>query len=142
MKDFLFVIIQFSCLLALFYLYLESFDYYHSILFLFAALPGILALWEMRTSHFSVFPKPQKDATLLDTGVYSKIRHPMYTSVIAGGIILTIYATYSTIALAVLLILFVNQVFKARYEERLLSAQFTNYTAYQKRTKMFVPSII
>jgi protein-S-isoprenylcysteine O-methyltransferase Ste14 len=77
---------------------------------------------------------------LVQTGIYSYIRHPIYT----GDILLILgleLALNSWLVLLVIPLAFV--VFKQTVaEEAVLSQAFPNYSDYSRRTKMFIPYIV
>ena len=85
-------------------------------------------------------PRPRDDAELVDSGVYARIRHPIY-----GGLILaalgwaTLTRSLPAIGIAVLLAIFLDA--KARREERWLLERYEAYVAYRGRTKRFLPGI-
>lgn len=109
-------------------------------LIVFGMIIGIWAVVEMRKSRFRVFPEPHAGAVLLSTGIYSRVRHPMYVAVLffCLGCISDIHQWWPVfIWLGLLVVL----VFKIRLEERLLSEKFKEYTEYSKRTKKLIPFI-
>jgi protein-S-isoprenylcysteine O-methyltransferase Ste14 len=91
--------------------------------------------------NFRVFAAPRRSGSLVTTGVYSKVRHPMYTAVIMtiGGYAL---AFGSMISLPMWIACTVFYIIKAIKEEPLLVAHYPDYEAYRKRTWMFIPYII
>jgi protein-S-isoprenylcysteine O-methyltransferase Ste14/rhodanese-related sulfurtransferase len=88
--------------------------------------------------NFRVFAAPRRSGTLVTTGVYAKVRHPMYTSVImaVGGYALLFG---SWLSLPLWLGVTVCYVIKAVKEERLLENKFPEYAEYRKRTWRLVP---
>lgn len=88
--------------------------------------------------NLSPFPKPKDDASLVQGGVFSVVRHPIYT----GLSLLTLgwsMAWGSLAALLTALILLVFLDVKARREERWLDAKFAEYAAYKKRVRKLIP---
>ena len=87
---------------------------------------------------FAYLPHRGAAAPLVTTGIYAKVRHPMYTSVImaVGG-----YALFfgSWLSLPLWLGVTIFYVIKAVKEERLLENKFPEYAAYRKRTWRLVP---
>jgi protein-S-isoprenylcysteine O-methyltransferase Ste14/rhodanese-related sulfurtransferase len=90
--------------------------------------------------NFRVFAAPRRSGALITTGVYSKVRHPMYTAVVMaiGG-----YALYfgSIISIPFWLGCTIFYVIKAFKEEPLLLAHYPDYEEYKRRTWMFVPYV-
>jgi protein-S-isoprenylcysteine O-methyltransferase Ste14 len=100
-------------------------------MFLFAGLirlgPGLTPL-----------PYPKDNATLIDSGPFRLVRHPMYS----GGIGLSLgWALFvcSWLTLAYVLVLFVFLDLKSRREETWLSEKFPGYASYQRRVRRLIP---
>lgn len=89
-------------------------------------------------SSLTALPDPKKESKLNTEGLYKYARHPMYTSVllICFGVAGLNGSFIKSIFCILLVILF---VFKAKYEEKLLSTKFSNYASYAKKTAMFLP---
>jgi len=93
-------------------------------------------------SNWSNQIKVYTDHTLVTSGVYSFVRHPLYASLISmyiGGAFL--YLNY----LALILNIFVFLPFmyyRAKQEEKILITVFENYKIYQSKTGMFFPKIL
>jgi protein-S-isoprenylcysteine O-methyltransferase Ste14/rhodanese-related sulfurtransferase len=90
--------------------------------------------------NFRVFAAPRRSGTLITTGVYSKVRHPMYTAVIAS---LAGYALYfgSLWAVPFWLGCTILYIVKAIKEERLLAEHYPEYQDYRRRSWRFIPFI-
>ncbi len=90
--------------------------------------------------NFRVFGAPRRSGTLITTGVYTYIRHPMYSGVIMG---LGGYALYfgSVISIPLWAGVLIFYVAKAVKEERLLAAKFPEYGDYISRTRRFIPFV-
>lgn len=95
----------------------------------------IVAMLQLNTK-LSPFPAPLESGTLITNGVFKYIRHPIY-----GGLLLflagwgLLYGSGSR--LIIVLLLGVLFHYKSRYEEDLLAAKFSAYTAYHARTFRF-----
>ena len=79
------------------------------------------------------------DHTVVDTGPYAIVRHPIYT-----GLLLALYATVlergTIFALAGVLVLTIAFYVKARLEERFLGAELgADYGRYKRQVPMLVP---
>lgn len=88
--------------------------------------------------NLSPFPRPREGSSLVETGIFSVVRHPIYTglSLCAFGWSLASHSIAAFIAAVVLLVFF---DFKARREERWLEATFSGYAAYKARVKKLIP---
>jgi protein-S-isoprenylcysteine O-methyltransferase Ste14 len=96
-------------------------------------------LWLGRR-NLTPLPAPREQATMVDSGPYRLVRHPMY----AGGILIgcgwTLWVRGPlTLIYTLLLVLFVDV--KSRREERWLRAKFPGYAAYQARVRKLVPFV-
>lgn len=103
---------------------------------------GFVAAWGFRAlrSALSPFPRPVTDAPLIEAGPYRLIRHPIYSGLVLGAIGWGL-VTGSVLAIAAAGLLFLLFVGKASLEEAWLSAEHSEYGAYQQRTKRFIPWI-
>lgn len=105
-------------------------------------LAGIaLGLWAVATmsrSKLNVTPDVRPGAHLVERGPYRWIRHPMYTALLLGGLGLVWY-TPSPLRWAAWALLAVDLLVKLQHEEKLLSAAFAGYPAYQAHTKRLIP---
>ena len=100
----------------------------------FCGLCGVRALgWNL-----TPFPKPSARAALVTTGIYSWMRHPLYTAVGCGGIGWSLVRE-SLPALFCTGLLLVLLDRKARREEAHLVSIFPEYQGYTKRVKGFIP---
>jgi protein-S-isoprenylcysteine O-methyltransferase Ste14/rhodanese-related sulfurtransferase len=90
--------------------------------------------------NFRVFAAPRRSGTLITTGIYTKVRHPMYTSVIMaiGGYALLFG---SWISLPLWLGVAILYIIKSVKEERLLEQKFPEYADYRARTWRLVPFV-
>lgn len=88
----------------------------------------------------SVMPSPSSKGQLKTTGIYSKIRHPIYSGlvVMAVGICVSNRSIVPIVATILLALLF---AVKARFEEKLLFKTYTDYAAYARRTGRFIPRV-
>jgi protein-S-isoprenylcysteine O-methyltransferase Ste14 len=84
-------------------------------------------------SGLTPFPRPAEGATLVESGPYAVVRHPIYAGGIlfAAGISLALspWALVATAALALVWAL------KARVEERFLAERYPGYADYCRRTR-------
>lgn len=91
-------------------------------------------------ANLTPMPRPLPDAELVETGMYRRIRHPLYAAVLlltAGWAAVT----QSVRALVAAGVLAVWLDTKARREEAWLMSRFSAYAAYRRRTSRFVPGL-
>jgi protein-S-isoprenylcysteine O-methyltransferase Ste14 len=102
--------------------------------FVLAAMGAALGAWSARAlgSSLTPFPKPAPKGTLVQTGPFRVMRHPIYV----GGVLFFagLSLVFSVYGLALTAVLAVFWVFKARLEERLLAERFPEYVEYRRRT--------
>lgn len=90
--------------------------------------------------NLTALPKPKEHGTLVQTGVYGLVRHPIYggiTFVLLGGALVT--GRLARLAVAFGAIAFFDA--KSRQEEQWLAAQFPDYSAYRRRVRKLIPGI-
>jgi protein-S-isoprenylcysteine O-methyltransferase Ste14 len=86
------------------------------------------------------WPRPHEGASLVETGIYARLRNPIY----AGMIVLAIgWAAFTASPTGLLAALLLGPWLdlKARREEAWLSARYPGYDAYRSRTSRFVPGV-
>ena len=88
----------------------------------------------------SPMPRPRPDGQLNDTGIYSRLRHPIYAGMIAAVLGWSPF-TWSLGALVATLLLAVFLDAKARREEAWLLERYEGYADYRRRSKRFLPGI-
>ena len=99
-------------------------------------IAGVRALGVNRT----VFPVPKPGAQLVTTGIFARVRHPLYASVIALGFgWALLWCSGPAFALAAAQVIFLYA--KARLEERLLRERFAEYADYSLRVPRLVPRL-
>jgi len=90
--------------------------------------------------NLTPFPMPKHDASLVRTGVYALVRHPIY----GGGVLMTLgWALVRGRWTGLLLALIVGAFFdaKATREERWLAKRFPEYPAYRRQVSKLVPLV-
>ncbi len=101
---------------------------------------GTLAVWAWLTMgrRLRILPAPDQQATLVDSGPYAWLRHPMYTGlmVFCGGLLLHDPRPWRLLLYLTLLTVL---VIKGRYEERLLVRDLPGYAEYRRRTGGCLP---
>ena len=87
--------------------------------------------------NLTPLPHPTGDANLIETGIYRRVRHPIYGGVILMTVGWGLLATSApAIAIGVALVPFFW--LKSTVEERWLEARFPGYSAYRRRTSRFI----
>lgn len=145
-KDISYVLIQ--LLLFITYLFrISSIDFHARLITQYAglalAITGaglILISFINLNNNLTPFPSPKSNSTLITTGVYKYIRHPIYTGILLSAAGYAVYSenTLRLIVCAALLILFLS---KAAYEETLLIKKFSDYHDYKLRTAALLPGV-
>jgi len=101
---------------------------------------GLWALFHNKVGNFGIYPEPKANASLITSGPYRLVRHPMYSAllVMMSGIV-----GYNGHILNLLgLVLVAGAVVsKALREEALLSHRFPEYARYAHDTPRFFPRL-
>ena len=90
--------------------------------------------------NLTPLPLPKENATLITTGAYRFVRHPIYSGIsfMAFGWGLWLHS-WLTIGYALMLFAFFD--IKSRLEERLLVEKFPEYAAYRKHVRKLLPFV-
>ena len=89
-------------------------------------------------SNLTALPYPKDDATMVQSGSYRIVRHPIYSGLIIGALGWALWShAWFTILYA--LVLFVFFDIKSRREERWLAEKFPGYEGYRHRVKKLIP---
>ncbi|MGB7790328.1 MAG: isoprenylcysteine carboxylmethyltransferase family protein [Terrimicrobiaceae bacterium] len=100
------------------------------------ALAGAIALGR----NITPFPKPSENAQLVRRGIFSLIRHPIYTGVMLASLgWALVWQSWPALLTASGLIPFFDA--KTRREEKWLREKFADYGEYEKCVKRFIPRI-
>jgi protein-S-isoprenylcysteine O-methyltransferase Ste14 len=95
-------------------------------------IAGVRDLGSSRTPH----PQPLEGGQLVTHGVYARVRHPLYSSLVHVAFGWSV-VWGSPAAMAASVGLTVWLIAKARLEERLMRGKFPEYEAYQNRVRRF-----
>ena len=85
-------------------------------------------------------PVPVDDGALVTTGIYARLRHPIYTGllvltmglVVSSGVWTQLIPWFGLLGLL---------IYKMRWEETLLSAKYKGYAAYKSRVPALFPGL-
>ena len=104
----------------------------------------VVLIWARQKlgSSWSATVALREDHTLVDTGPYAYVRHPIYSGVLLLCVGTALWVA-NWLAMVVLVVVVVSLCFKARSEEALLSKHFPeDYPKYRLRTKMLIPGVL
>jgi protein-S-isoprenylcysteine O-methyltransferase Ste14 len=97
------------------------------------ALPAFILFLMARIQLGSAFSVQAKATHLVTTGIYSKIRNPIY--VFGGLLIAGVFLYIRPVLLALFIILIPMQIVRARAEEKVLAEKFgEEYQHYKAKT--------
>ncbi|MEK9574790.1 MAG: isoprenylcysteine carboxylmethyltransferase family protein [Gammaproteobacteria bacterium] len=135
----IYVIIQFASIFFLIY-YAEAsaFNTLSWVLILLSVVIGLKAVFDMKISNLNILPELKKEHNLVKSGIYSLIRHPMYTAVMLFCLALAL-SRFDAISLGVFAILCIDLYFKSKKEESYLLDRFQSYQEYRSKTSRFLP---
>jgi protein-S-isoprenylcysteine O-methyltransferase Ste14 len=105
-----------------------------------AVLLGVWALLTVRIGNVHVVPDPRLGATLVRSGPYRWIRHPMYAALLLGALALVLESP-TPLRWGLLVVLLIDLVVKLHYEERILLDHFAGYAEYMAASKRLIPYI-
>ena len=114
--------------------------YFGGVLFI---APGIIILvisFKNLGRSLTANPVPLDKGTLVETGIYKYVRHPIYTGLLLatlGSVVQSMALVKFVVWLALLALL----IYKSRFEEQLLMKKYSTYSEYMKRTGRFVPRL-
>jgi protein-S-isoprenylcysteine O-methyltransferase Ste14 len=105
------------------------------------ALSGT-ATWQLQAGRsLTPMPLPRADAALLTSGLYRRVRHPVYSGLLVWAFGMAIAAA-SGLHFMLFGLLWAFFHAKAAHEERLLAQKFSGYSEYAARTPRFFPALI
>jgi protein-S-isoprenylcysteine O-methyltransferase Ste14 len=117
----------------------------HLLSFPLLILPAImffgLSVYLVKKAHDAVFGGTTHHPKLIDTGVYARVRHPMYLGILLFCLGF-FFLSLSLFSLGVLIVFFVLYDRMTTYEEKELLRLFgEEYTSYRNRVSKWFPKI-
>ena len=100
------------------------------------AATGVLNLGK----NLTPLPHPKEHATLVVSGAYRIVRHPIYSGITFMAFGWSLWLN-SWLTAGYALTLFAFFDIKSRREERLLTAKFPEYAAYRARVRKLIPYV-
>jgi protein-S-isoprenylcysteine O-methyltransferase Ste14 len=102
------------------------------VIMIFGFLLFVVTLMQNRYASRTI--EIQKSQKVIDTGLYSVVRHPMYTSAITMNIVIPI-ALGSYFGLIPVALFIIGIVFRINNEETFLCKELVGYSEFMKRVK-------
>ncbi|HJW21696.1 MAG TPA: isoprenylcysteine carboxylmethyltransferase family protein [Candidatus Limnocylindrales bacterium] len=99
---------------------------------------GLSVAWLRRSRALSALPRPLDTGTLVESGPYRFVRHPVYAGIIAAAAAVALIRVSPTVAVLAFALTVVLDL-KRRREEAWLLERYPGYAAYRSRTKALVP---
>ncbi len=101
-------------------------------------LSGV-ATWQLHAGRsLTPMPSPRAGAALLTSGLYRRVRHPVYSGLLVWALGMAIAAA-SGLHFVLFGLLWAFFHAKAAHEEKLLAQKFSGYSEYVTRTPRFFP---
>ncbi len=145
-KDLMFVSIQLLLFIVYFipafsldFKIFEPFKYIGLVIAIMGLIIVLVALLQLN-KNLTPFPTPLSDGTLIKTGLYKLVRHPIYSGIILAAIGFGLFQE-SFWKIGIGLSLWILFYFKSKYEETLLLKRYPDYKSYSKTAKRFFPFI-
>lgn len=102
----------------------------------------VLITWSSRLLRqgraFTALPRPLETGSLVESGPYRFIRHPIYAGLVVAGVGVAILRLSPIVAVLTAL-LFVVLDLKRRREEAWLVDRYGEYAAYRRRSRALIP---
>jgi len=111
------------------------------LIFLVGCGFGLYTVRHNKLGNFNVTPEIKENASLITTGAYRYIRHPMYFSVLVMmlGVVLS---KPTILSLFIYVLLVITLFLKAQKEEVLWMEQSSEYRNYMQQTKKIIPFVL
>jgi protein-S-isoprenylcysteine O-methyltransferase Ste14 len=123
----------------------NAFDFAHPLDWIGAPLSlggmVVIALGLLKLGRYlTPFNRPRTKSVLETGGVFAWFRHPVYAGIILGSLGWGLWWK-SWVGLGFTLVVFWFYDRKVAHEEQWLRRQFSDYDAYARRVKKFIPAI-
>ncbi len=120
--------------------YAQIADILGSVLLIAGLLLIASGIIRLGRRNITPLPYPRDEGTLIETGPYRIVRHPIYSGGILAAIGWALYVHgWLTIGYTVLFFLFLDV--KSRREERWLEQKFSGYPEYRRRVRKLIPFV-
>jgi protein-S-isoprenylcysteine O-methyltransferase Ste14 len=120
----------------------------HPVLYVLGLVVMVPGLWLFHRSHtdlgtnWSVTLQMREDHALVTSGVYARIRHPMYTSMFLLGIAQVLFLPNWIVGPAYLVGFGAAYIFRVKHEERMMLDRFSSeYEEYMRRSGRLIPRL-
>ncbi len=100
---------------------------------------GLRGIVDLRDA-LTPFPHPRAGSSLVEHGVYARVRHPIYGGIVTGSLGYGLATASPAAALGAAALLAFFRLKSAR-EEAWLDARYPAYPAYRGRTRRFLPGL-
>ncbi|HEY1171446.1 MAG TPA: isoprenylcysteine carboxylmethyltransferase family protein [Verrucomicrobiae bacterium] len=102
----------------------------------YLGIAGVRHLGQNRTPY----PEPLADGELITAGIYKRLRHPLYASLVYCGFgWALLWNSSAAFIMAAITACYLHA--KARCEERFLLKRYPDYSEYMKKTARYLPGI-
>jgi protein-S-isoprenylcysteine O-methyltransferase Ste14 len=91
-------------------------------------------------NSLTALPIPRAGGKLVTTGMYSRVRHPIYFALLLMGFGVILDSGYWPQLIIYMMLYFILTI-KADFEERLLKEKYPDYEKYAERTPRFFPRL-
>ena len=99
---------------------------------------AVLTHFQVNQGLVNVSPEPNANNQLVETGLYGRIRHPIYSGVMLCAVGAAV-AHGHVVGLVIAVVLCAFFTYKSTFEERWLEQVYPGYAAYRSRAGRFWP---
>jgi len=101
----------------------------------------IFSFYLIKMSHREIFENRREKLTVVQTGIYALVRHPMYLSTIVLCLAILILSL-SVLSFIIWIILIIFYYYIASYEEQILISKLGDqYIEYHSKVPMLIPGL-